>query len=506
MRGRVLDRQTAAPAPVIPANGSETAAFFRDAHSDQPIAAAAAVPAEDYAAAFERQETRHPSLCPYSLAQLRLDSYVALLLIDMLSIACGFLLANLVRFDQPFATAGVQYTVEFGAVFLAIAFSSGAYAVDVLEQPRNGIARVLKAVALTAAALLLGFFYMKTSAVMSRAVLGVGVVAASALMVTGRYLFGVHIGNRHGWKFQNEVLLVDGTAVEAPFGTVLYAESAGLNPYENDPTLADRVGAMLDGADRIILACSADRRAAWLRLLKGVGVDVEVLAPELDRLGALALRKTDNGAAVLVAAGPLGLRDTIVKRTLDLTLAILLLALLAPLMLLTAAAIKATSGGPVFFRQRRIGRGNHPFEVFKFRTMHIHACDQKGAVSASRNDERVTTIGAVLRHTSLDELPQLFNVLRGEMSIVGPRPHAPGSTAENALFWNIDERYWQRGAVKPGITGLAQIRGFRGATGTRQDLTNRVQSDLEYLANWTVWKDIAIIFRTIRVVIHPNAF
>jgi lipopolysaccharide/colanic/teichoic acid biosynthesis glycosyltransferase len=118
----------------------------------------------------------------------------------------------------------------------------------------------------------------------------------------------------------------------------------------------------------------------------------------------------------------------------------------------------------------------------------------------------VTTVGAVLRHTSLDELPQLLNVLKGEMSIVGPRPHAVGSTAENDFFWNIDDRYWQRGAVKPGITGLAQIRGFRGATGTRKDLTDRVQADLEYLADWSIWKDIAIILRTIRVVVHPNAF
>jgi lipopolysaccharide/colanic/teichoic acid biosynthesis glycosyltransferase len=118
----------------------------------------------------------------------------------------------------------------------------------------------------------------------------------------------------------------------------------------------------------------------------------------------------------------------------------------------------------------------------------------------------VTSVGAVLRHSSLDELPQLLNVLKGDMSIVGPRPHAVGSTAENDFFWNVDDRYWQRGAVKPGITGLAQVRGFRGATDTRKDLSDRVQSDLEYLADWSVWKDVAIIIRTIRVLAHPNAF
>jgi lipopolysaccharide/colanic/teichoic acid biosynthesis glycosyltransferase len=208
----------------------------------------------------------------------------------------------------------------------------------------------------------------------------------------------------------------------------------------------------------------------------------------------------------LIAAGPLGLRDRIVKRTLDLIVAISLLIVLAPLLFVTAAAIKATSDGPVFFRQRRLGRGNHPFEVLKFRTMLIDACDSRGSTSASRTDCRVTRVGTVLRQTSIDELPQLLNVLRGDMSIVGPRPHALGSTAEDDVFWNIDDRYWQRGAVKPGITGLAQVRGLRGATGTRRDLTDRVQADLEYLANWSVWKDVGIMLQTARVLVHPNAF
>lgn len=455
--------------------------------------------------AMERTEAP-PWLRPNSLAQLRLQSYAALLLIDTLAITSGFLLANLVWFANPLAKVGIQYTVEFGAVFLALAFSSGAYAVEVLEHPRKGLVRILKAMALAAFVVVLGLFYTKTSADMSRAVFGIGVVTGATFAVTARYAFGLRLGNQNQWKFQNEILLVDGTAISPAGGTVLYAESLGISPYDNDPHFADRVGELLKGSDHIVLACSPERRAPWLKVLKGVGVDVEVLTPELDLLGALALRSTGAGAAVLVAAGPLGLRDRIVKRTLDVGVAITLLILLAPLMLLTAAAIKATSDGPVFFRQRRIGRGNHPFEVLKFRTMRLDACDLNGARSTCRDDARVTTVGAVLRQTSVDELPQLLNVLKGEMSIVGPRPHAVGSTAENDFFWNIDDRYWQRGAVKPGITGLAQIRGFRGATDTRKDVTDRVQSDLEYLAHWSIWKDVAIILRTMRVLIHPNAF
>jgi polysaccharide biosynthesis protein PslA len=475
--------------------------LFRDGDVED-LAIAAPLPAALQSFASELQT----NLGQHSLAQLRLRSYATLLLIDGLSIAVGFAFASLIRFGEPLAKVGIQYTVDFGAVFLAIAFSGGAYAVEVLEHPRKGLVRVVKAMALATFALLLGLFYTKTSSLMSRAVFAIGVATAAGLIVSARYAFGLNLGRRNQWKFQNEVLLVDNAIVPASSGTVVYAQSAGISPYDNDPNFADRVGELLKGSDHIVLACSPERRAPWLKVLKGVGVDVEVLTPELDQLGALALRSTGAGAAVLVAAGPLGLRDRIVKRMLDLVLALAFLILLAPLILLTAAAIKLSSEGPVFFRQRRIGRGNHPFEVLKFRTMRLDACDAIGSRSASRGDDRVTTVGAVLRQTSIDELPQLLNVLKGEMSIVGPRPHAAGSTAENDFFWNIDDRYWQRGAVKPGITGLAQIRGFRGATGTRKDVTDRVQSDLEYLADWSVWKDVAIILRTIRVLVHPNAF
>src|SRR4051794_38851072 len=484
---------------------ADAAPLFRKGGVEQ--LAIAGVPLQPVPAASEAPSAEGRWFKPRSLFQLRLRSYGTLLLLDIASIAAGVLIANSLRFKEPLATTGLQYIVGFAPMFLALAFTGGAYAVEVLEHPRAGLVRVLKAIALATFALLLGFFYTKTSSEMSRAVFGIGVIVTTVILVTARYAFGLNLGERAGWRFQNEILLVDGTAVlPPPSGTVLYAETEGLTPYANDPELADRVGLLLGGSDRIVLSCSPERRGLWLKMLKGVGVDVEVLTPELDTLGGLGFRNTENGSAVLIAAGPLGLRDRIVKRAFDLALAILLLILLAPVMVLAAAAIKLTSEGPVFFRQQRIGRGNHPFEVLKFRTMRVDACDQRGVKSASRLDERVTTIGAVLRHTSIDELPQLLNVVWGSMSIVGPRPHAAGSTAENDLFWNVDDRYWQRGAVKPGITGLAQIRGFRGATGTRKDLTDRVQSDLEYLANWSVWRDFGIIMRTIRVLVHPNAF
>jgi lipopolysaccharide/colanic/teichoic acid biosynthesis glycosyltransferase len=175
-------------------------------------------------------------------------------------------------------------------------------------------------------------------------------------------------------------------------------------------------------------------------------------------------------------------------------------------MIAIAIAIRVEDGGPVFFRQDRIGLGNRPFKIWMFRTMRIQMSDRLGIVSTAREDERVTRVGWLLRRTSLDELPQLFNVLAGQMSIVGPRPHAPASRAEEWLFWAIDQRYWQRHSIRPGITGLAQVRGLRGATERRTDLERRLYADLEYVANWSLLNDLCIVGRTFSVLLHRNAF
>ncbi len=146
------------------------------------------------------------------------------------------------------------------------------------------------------------------------------------------------------------------------------------------------------------------------------------------------------------------------------------------------------------------------FKMLKFRSMRAERSDQAGNASTARDDDRITRVGRLIRSTSIDELPQLINVLLGDMSIVGPRPHAIGSRAANKLFWEIDERYWHRHATKPGLTGLAQVRGFRGATDHESDLTNRLQADLEYLNHWSIWKDIQIILMTFKVLVHKNAY
>ncbi len=191
----------------------------------------------------------------------------------------------------------------------------------------------------------------------------------------------------------------------------------------------------------------------------------------------------------------------------DRVLAALILLFVAPLMLLIALAIKIDSRGPVFFKQKRHGFNNNLFEVWKFRTMYATTADADCEVQTIQYDPRITPVGRFLRKLSLDELPQLFNVLRGEMSLVGPRPHAVATKAEGRLFNEVVDQYVARHKVKPGITGWAQVNGWRGETDTIEKIKKRVEYDLHYIDNWSVWLDFVILFKTIIVLFrNENAY
>jgi lipopolysaccharide/colanic/teichoic acid biosynthesis glycosyltransferase len=241
-------------------------------------------------------------------------------------------------------------------------------------------------------------------------------------------------------------------------------------------------------------------------LLKGSDVHGHVFAPEFDEVGAFYVGRYRGHCVMRVSSGSLDLANRALKRALDLSITIPLIIFLSPLLALVALAIKLDSSGPILFRQTRMGYGNRLFSVLKFRSMHHDLCDTNGAQSTLRHDQRITRVGKIIRATSIDELPQLLNVLYGSMSLVGPRPHALGSLAGLERFWEVDHRYWHRHALKPGITGLAQIRGFRGATMSRDDLVNRLQADLEYMNNWSIGQDISILFATFKVLMHKNAY
>ena len=204
---------------------------------------------------------------------------------------------------------------------------------------------------------------------------------------------------------------------------------------------------------------------------------------------------------------PISGLDAWAKVAEDRILAGTLLLIMSPIMLVIALAIRLTSPGPVFFRQAREGFNNQPFRVFKFRSMYHNRAQYDGVVQASRRDPRITPVGAFLRRTSLDELPQLINVLQGDMSLVGPRPHAASTRAGGRLFSDVLSSYAARHKVKPGITGWAQVCGWRGETDTEDKLVKRFEHDLYYIENWSIWFDLYVLCRTVVAVIIPkNAF
>lgn len=188
--------------------------------------------------------------------------------------------------------------------------------------------------------------------------------------------------------------------------------------------------------------------------------------------------------------------DHIVKAVFDRVIGVLALIAAAPVMLAVAVAVKLDSPGPIFFKQKRYGFNNQAIEVFKFRSLYTDRCDAAAAKLVTRDDPRVTRVGRFIRKTSLDELPQLFNVLRGELSLVGPRPHALQARAAERLYDEVVDGYFARHKVKPGITGWAQINGWRGETDTEDKIQRRVEHDLYYIENWSILFDLFILLRT----------
>ena len=274
------------------------------------------------------------------------------------------------------------------------------------------------------------------------------------------------------------------------------------------PGLADLEALIRSGRiQEIVIAVPWTEEARILRLLgrlRAYPVDIRLAPSKLDFPFARARYSTLSGITLLdVFNAPISGWKRVVKRAEDLLIGSALLLLFLPLMLIIAAAVRWDSPGPILFRQKRYGYNNALIEVFKFRTMRAELTDHNAERLVRPNDERVTQLGGWLRRTSLDELPQLINVVRGDMSLVGPRPHALRAKAADRLYEEVVEEYASRHRVKPGITGWAQVNGWRGVTDTEDKLRRRVEHDLHYVEHWSVLFDLQILVMTIVAVIRP---
>ncbi|WP_264945014.1 exopolysaccharide biosynthesis polyprenyl glycosylphosphotransferase [Sphingomonas canadensis] len=442
-----------------------------------------------------------------SRSRSRLRLYGGLAIAEALAILYGFFLAGQL---YPPGIQPDQWLLSASTImplYAIVALNTRAYSAKVLRDFWSGVARALRALLIAGGLFLLIAFCLKATDSFSRVTLMLGFGVSALLIATARALC-LRITERVLGEISYSVALIIDQDAEIPRGdhaTVLHI-GADFDLDSDSPAMFDWLARALEAADRVVVACPAARRQDWVRILKGANVRSEIYAPELEALAPLAMGNWRRLPTVIVADGPLNKLDQLVKRCFDFVVAAGALVVFAPLMLVVAIAIKLESPGPVFFVQTRIGQGNRMFRMLKFRSMRAERSDGHGHASTGRDDDRITRCGAIIRKTSIDELPQLINVLLGDMSIVGPRPHALGSRAGSRLFWEIDNRYWHRHAAKPGLTGLAQVRGYRGTTEQESDLTDRLQADLEYLNDWSIWKDVKILFMTFRVLVHRNAY
>lgn len=436
---------------------------------------------------------------------MRLRFYAALVAGDMFALGTGFTVGRWIADLRGLPSESFGLLAAVLPIYLLL--GSRAYSATTLERWRSSawiaFAKLLTAFLTT----IFVAFLLKEVSPISRLSTAFSFVCSAGLLLLVRSVIGVWSERVFRGAALSRMLIIDGVNIPLPAGLkIVSSEPIESTETTIHPLALDRLARQLKGVDEVYVACPPARRANWATVLKGTSVQAQLLIPELDTIGVIGNKHFAGIASVMVSAGGLKLRERILKRMLDLMIAVPALIFLAPLLLVVALAVKLDSRGPILFVQTRVGKGNHLFAMYKFRSMRQSDCDSDGNVSTMRDDGRITRVGKLIRATSIDELPQLLNILKGDMSFVGPRPHAIGSLAGDKLFWEVDQRYHHRHVCKPGLTGLAQVRGFRGATHRREDLVNRLDADLEYVNGWSLMRDVMILFATLKVVVHRNAF
>ena len=418
----------------------------------------------------------------------------------------------------PYLTAGLAG----GAVFVVYSRRQGSYAFVRFSKFTGQLRRIATGLGVTAFVLLGAAYMLKISAEYSRGWMLVWFALNMLALASSRYIFTRILSRWISFGVFARKIVVYGSGeiaqkfVESLGSSFIHTRIIGVfddlaRGVSPKVMIAGGLSDLLrlcqsQQIDEVLIALplSQDRRIARLVTeLSILPVDIR-LCPDM---AAFALRPKgivfhDNVAVLELEHRPLDGWAPVLKAVEDRLLAGLMFFAAFPIFLLAAVAIKLDTPGPVFFRQKRHGFNHNIFMVWKFRTMTV-AEDGATVVQAKRDDERITRVGRWLRRTSLDELPQLFNVLSGEMSLVGPRPHA---VAHNEHYSSLLGTYASRHKVKPGITGWAQVNGLRGETDTPGKMAKRVEYDLYYIENWSLWFDIKILLLTPFSLFSKNAF
>jgi Undecaprenyl-phosphate glucose phosphotransferase len=428
-------------------------------------------------------------------------------------------LQSIVTADAATPSAAGFFTLFLGFFCLFLIRSFGLYEFRNLANPALAIAKSW--ITTTAVGVILYEYSSWINLDLANGWIKTWLCLTAAYFIVSRVLIQIWIRPivKHGHERQRIAIVGGGKAAEEAISTLensknLDIEIIGLfdDRYDNRSPESVRkhkkIGKMDDLADfarsnrvdLIIVAIPLSAEQRLLHILKRLWqlpVDIRVSGQAaVLKLSPRAYTYLGDLPLLSLFDRPLNGWDQFMKDTLDRAIALVAIVLLSPVMLIVALAVRLESKGPVIFRQKRFGFNNELVQVFKFRSMFIDMSDASASKLVTKGDPRVTKVGRIIRKASLDELPQLFNVLQGQLSLVGPRPHATQAKAAGTLYDEVIDGYFARHKVKPGITGWAQINGWRGETDTHEKLEQRVKHDLDYIDRWSLGLDLYILAKT----------
>jgi putative colanic acid biosysnthesis UDP-glucose lipid carrier transferase len=436
---------------------------------------------------------------------------------DVLSVLCASYFTNLAYHALVLQSThdlgrGLGFGFGVASVFVVVAARASEYSLGSIASP--SIKRLAWHWVVSLSLFLAAVFVLKVGGIFSRGAFLIFAVTGAVALIVNRNLVAIALNTdlvRSLLQPQRCALVGDATEInrarlqlEKPSSDISIIECIEISDGADSKTFSNVMNRVMSlsrehSIDTIIVALPwsrSDEIKAALTALRQQALPV-ILLPDVQVsqfISQPSISFSDLPAYVIKRQA-LSPAEQLNKRILDVVVATLALVILAPIFGLAALLIKLDSPGPVFFHQRRSGFNNRDFQILKFRTMHV--MEDGGQVrQASRKDARVTRVGAFLRRSSIDEIPQLINVLRGEMSLVGPRPHA---VSHNAAWAELVDDYALRHHIKPGITGLAQVNGYRGLCDTCEQIKMRVHYDLEYINHWSIWLDLHIIVKTMCV-------
>ncbi len=442
-------------------------------------------------------------------------------------IGAGLLIHALYVVDEPEKVTLYYAAIGIFTLLMLQAFHTlGLYRFGKILTPYQQIAKIVGVCLLLLLLMTTGAFALKISEDYSRVwaftwlastMVGLIVVRFAAAAIVRQLATARKLGRNiviYGGSEQGHRLIKHIEGLHEPWNRIVAVfddRAERIGPFVGGHRILGGVDAMDNWCrrhrvDEVLIAlplAAQDRILQLVRLLDALPINMR-LSPEFSSHDLLLRRATNQYSVPMLRLldKPVTGWGAISKRILDFSVAATVAIIGAPFLLLVALCIKLDSPGPVFFRQPRYGFNHQVLDVFKFRTMYVDQTDTNADTLTRKGDPRVTRVGAFLRRFSIDELPQIFNVLSGTMSIVGPRPHAMHAKAGNVLYEDVIDQYAVRHKVKPGITGWAQVNGWRGETRDEADLLGRLEHDLYYIDNWSLLLDASIMLRTIFAVMR----